>query len=118
MKSILSKAQEGGFKWNSIDSDIIDEEIYLISCNTENDGMNDVYIKWGDGNSTIWYFNEIIFSIPFLKAFFGSIKCDCEQKGYAMHSSDYCKRKPWPYYAQQLVLSEDRIKYLRGFLDE
>ena len=87
MKQIIAKAMERGFD----------------------------YDKHQFKNNCLFSPSDLYFSHDFLKAFFGDVDCDCEQGGYSMHKAD-CPRKSWSEHAQQLVLSEDRLEYLRRFI--
>jgi hypothetical protein len=65
----------------------------------------EVYLK-GDYKTTLGEDYSIIFSHPFLKAFFGE-EWNLFGDGYMFD---------WQYHAQQLVISEDPIKYLGKFI--
>ena len=111
MKEIIQRAVEGGF-----DKVKARQFLNIIAF----DGVKTL--------ASVLRFNYIIFSHDFLKAFFGeedewdTTPCDCGGIIHPMldtHESG-CKRsyakRSWIFHAQQLVLSEDRIGYLKSFI--
>jgi len=60
--------------------------------------------------------NEIIWRHDFLKAFFGESKCKCMKTPHGILHADKCKERDWQYHAQQMVISEEPIKYLEKHL--
>ncbi len=96
MKDIIAKAVEGGYRFSNVDHVYYEEEPRFL--------------------------DEIFFSHDFLKAFFGEeetcMRCGLWfMKKCTKDSSHREVGVAWQYHAQQLVLSEDRIKYLEGFLE-
>ena len=98
MKDIIAKAVEGGLE---------DGKLWELSCD------NTAYI------------NELIFSHDFLKAFFGDVEIckQCLTQSNMKHEL-WCNFQEgslteisWQYHGKQLVLSEDRLEYLRRFID-
>ena len=57
-----------------------------------------------------------IFSHDFAKAFWGESKCDCMQTPNGTLHKDNCKERDWQYHLQQMVISDDPVKYLKKFL--
>lgn len=97
MKDIIAKAVEGGYRFSNVDHVYYEEEPRFL--------------------------DEIFFSHDFLRAFFGeSIYCHVTCSGITDNVADVpfnysSSMSSWQHHAQQLVLSEDRIKYLEGFLE-
>jgi hypothetical protein len=83
-------------------------------------------IHLGKGRLSGWIdFERIIFSHDFAKAFWGEKKVFIgTEKVPEPHTLNvYYDREvyapsAWQYHLQQLVLAEDRLKYLEEFLDE
>lgn len=61
---------------------------------------------------------EIIFSHDFAKAFFGNKKHTFKSMGNYVPLKMLTVKQGWEYHLQQMVLCEDRLKYLEKFLDE
>lgn len=100
-KAIIEKAVEGGY-----DGGLIFD-----------DNSQEYYVSDGDEGYVQPNTNDIIFSHKFAKAYWG------EKAGYRYSTwavkdgGNYIgNQMAWQYHLQQLVLSEDREKYLRGFL--
>ena len=55
-----------------------------------------------------WDINELVFSHDFAKAFWG-------EKNY--YGVGYDKACAWQYHIQQLSLSENRLEYISGFVE-
>lgn len=118
MKKIIDKAVEGGFSFKSIDDDMLDE--YKLLDDTGG------FVTIESGSVTVAFSSEeIIFSHNFLKAFFGEYQLceDClKEPETESYNSEACQceqsysNPAWIVHAQQLVLSEDRIKYLEKFI--
>ena len=107
MKDIIAKAVEGGYQG--------EKDLVKQFLNPDNPSCKMVADTLIEGS----YFDSIIFSHDFLKAFFGE---RLVKHGYGENPNGlnpyFLERVPrWQYHAQQLVLSEDRIKYLEGFLE-
>lgn len=89
-KEIISKAEKGGYKGH----------LAFLPAFHRAKGFS--VWRW------LWNFkNEIIFSHDFLKAFFSEMSEYDKENGW-----------DWQYHGTRLVLSEDRLKYLKGFLNE
>ena len=112
MKDIISKAVEGGYgvlydsiKPNGLDIDFFDTGNVLLERES---------------------IDSFIFSHEFLRAYFGEEKVYggyldpmllCDKCGKIEVQATVDNAKPaWQYHAQQLVLSEDRVAYLRRYL--
>lgn len=106
MKEIIEKAVEGGYK----PKDKVSKNV-LLERVADNSELSRIVVDL--------FANDIIFSIPFLKAYFGEEELnDCSICHiYGGYDCDKECPRLWENYAQQLVLSEDRIKYLKGFLN-
>lgn len=112
LKKIIDKAVRGKLVWEGIK--ILDAELQI---------GGDV---WLQGEQHIFYIPlwEFIFSIPFLKAFFGKELILFDDEGQVIdeweewmdRAPGHCKKIAWQYHAQWLILAEDRIEYLRKFL--
>lgn len=123
LKKIIDKAVSGGFD-------------LLEFMEIHPDGQLTYEYKKSPDRFWAWFdvigvkeIDKIIFSHDFLKAFFGGKdlyvcpwcaknpelttpekdRCDCEIVFPVVYSF-------WQYHAQQLVLSEDRLKYLMRFV--
>jgi len=124
MKEIIDKAVEGGF----------DFHVFCFECDFGKDVSIDDMANVLQGSG---YDNSLYFRHDFLKAFFGEDEicggcgeeltvatmvlqardveghtCDC---GF---SCDPHRDMAWMYHARELVLSEDRLEYLRRFLND
>lgn len=103
LKKIIDKAVSGGWK--------LDEIMQMLT-----EGDSDILLGTA-------LFNRI-FSHDFLKAFFGEeIICNICEIPISKSCVHYCTGTDdclpiWQCHAQKLVLSEDRIKYLMGFVSE
>lgn len=95
MKQIIERAVEGGLN--------IDGEEFLDSLKTINHFLNDNFKFPAQSQVDIsqTFIDSFIFSHDFLRAFFGE---------------NTHQNLGWQYYAQKLILSEDRLEYLKGFL--
>ena len=102
IKKIIERAVEGGYRFSNVDHVYYEEEPRFL--------------------------DEVFFSHDFLEAFFGEFlvckECGrpdddkpCVNQHFHRSHLDSDWRVAWQYHAQQLVLSEDRIKYLEGFLE-
>lgn len=123
MKRIIDKAVEGGYWFPDIPKDARWEtETYNRIGVVQ---LNWSYSKYALGMRSVTY-EQIIFSHGFLKAFFGEdtvIMLDDEGtildewEDWMNVAPGYGQVVGWMYHAEKLVLSEDRIKYLEGFLE-
>ena len=117
IKKILNKAVEGGLKLPYKDFEVWEDGTIVF---IDNEGNLDI--------GKMFHFDHIIFSHDFLRAFFGDREV-CRFCGNRMICSSKCLRQEsdefinfntrmleWQYHAQQLVLSEDRIKYLEKYV--
>lgn len=98
------------------------QKVFGISCKNghyilvRNDFDWDKYIKNHQ-------YKNVIFSFDFAKAFWGEgKKLDFEFDDFGNIAYEYSDgsiyRMPeWKYHLQQIVIAEDKIEYLREFLD-
>ena len=121
LKKIIDKAVSGGLDLETWFNKY-DGVVWIIENINEKRGneLADALIK-----------EMLIFSIPFLKAFFGEedmwYKTECTCGGIDFHIGGHDAHKPdcakpkadrgWKHNAQQLVLSDDRIKYLMNYME-
>lgn len=110
IKAILQKAIDNGWETKINPNNII----YILHG-------EEIQEDDKDGGYNVWTIDKIIFSHDFCKAFFGNTDvCDKCGKSYLGNQCEECRNcwtiTEWKWEIQQLVLSEDRIKYLEQFL--
>lgn len=103
---MLSKLLEGGFIDKMKDEEILKKAIEKAVKGGYKRDMSS-YPMW----KIFDYPQLIIFSHDFAKAFFG-------EKEYIRKYEDGIKIEPiaWQYHLQQMVLEENKLKYLEKFL--
>jgi len=115
-EEILKKAIEKAVKnnWEIVNQKVVDYEI---------DEFDNIFLFWNDMNIQFDIL-EIIFSHDFAKAFWGKneiIHTGTYEEfwedgdGY-IDGGDEIELPAWQYHLQQMVLEEDKIKYLEKFI--
>lgn len=101
IKEIIDKAVEGGFKGKYLYDDMY-ENFYMII----------------DGSIIPVDDEKVIFSHDFLIAFHGeeTYCLECDDKHGLCICDNTILLPAWQYFGFQQLKSEDRIKYLEGFL--
>src|SRR4051794_40144609 len=95
-KKVIEKAVKNGFN-NGMSSTYTQEEI--IEFLTKDYEPPDV--------------NTIIFNLHFAKAFWGDEEAKIEHQGWVQ---EYTGKPAWQYHLQQMVISENPLKYLGQYL--
>lgn len=114
LKKIIEKAKDGGYDKIFVDTESwVIEKDFVVSSDL-------VFRHYVNRDEKINY-EAIIFSKPFLKAFFGEERV-CELCGKKTKNNCYCNGSPaavikeWQYQAQKLVLEDNKIDYLYKFI--
>lgn len=118
IEKILTKAKENGFSYTYLFSDMLPcDEGDLIQYDNDYDMFAECGIL----------INSIIFSHEFAKAFWGEELVDIKKGGNKVfHGScdwgilEYNNDliKCWEYHLMQMILQENKIKYLEKFIKE
>ncbi len=102
LKLAIEKAVKNGWEYDQFDS---------LAKIEKNYGR--VQVVWDGGR--IDSINDIIFSIDFAKALWGEEKITSMVAGKMLTMAKRCL-KTWEYHLQEMVLAEDRLKYIEKFL--
>ncbi len=112
MKDIIAKAVEGGWNFHK-KFNIEDNAKITYSGNTTS--------WYGSNSGGLIYPESFIFSHDFCIVFWGR-EFVCKNCGRAREYEecslhDLGRAEAWQYHGNLMFLSEDRIKYLEGFLE-
>lgn len=113
----IERAVEGSYKPDGI------SDVSSFKATIRN---GQAWVRWfnNEGKEVIQDLEHVIFSIPFAKALFGE-EPELKRLDRADHhptpdswTLPEIQAPAWKHHLQQLAISEDRLAYLRGYMEK